>query len=76
MHLHLHKAVVKIQDPDLVYSHLVQCVCVCVCVCERERELRQRECADQGGLRRSKADLDSDHVLAIFGEHPDLSYMT
>ena len=74
MHLHLHKAVVKIQDPDLVYSHLVQCVCVCVC--ERERELRQRECADQGGLRRSKADLDSDHVLAIFGEHPDLSYMT
>lgn len=28
VHLHLHKAVVKIQDPDLVYSHLVQCVCM------------------------------------------------
>lgn len=70
MLLHLHKAVVKIQDPDLVYSHLVECVCVCVC------KLRQRERADQRGLRMSKADLDSDHVLVIFGERPDLSYMT
>ena len=24
MHLHLHEAVFKNQDPDLVYSHLVQ----------------------------------------------------
>lgn len=66
MLLHLHEAIVKIQDPDLVYSHLEGCVC----------ELRQRERADQRGLMMSKADLDSDHVLVIYGEHPALSYMT
>lgn len=31
---------------------------------------------DQMSFRTTKADLTSDHVLVIFGEHPDLLYDT
>lgn len=43
-------------------------MCLRVCVCGRDGD------ADQMSSRRTKADLTSDHVLVIFGEHPDLLY--
>lgn len=43
-------------------------MCLRVRVCGRDGD------ADQMSSRRTKADLTSDHVLVIFGEHPDLLY--
>lgn len=40
--LHLHKAVIKIQEPDLVYYHLEEeCVFVCECVTDRQNALNR-----------------------------------
>lgn len=64
MRLRLPKSLVKIQ---------ICCVLICwavsVCVWERWRHRSD-------GFRTTKAGLTSDHVLVIFGEHPDLFYMT
>lgn len=64
MLLRLPKSLVKIQ---------ICCVLICwavsVCVWERWRHRSD-------GFRTTKAGLTSDHVLVIFGEHPDLFYMT
>lgn len=54
-----------------MYSHLLT---LSVCVSARLRVCGRDGDADEMSSRRTKADLTSDHVLVIFGEHPDLLY--